>query len=288
MNNLIYTQSRNMATLKELSRRLKSVHSIKKITKSMQMVSASKFAKAERDLRHARPYGLGAVAFYEKAEVEVPEAKKTHLIVAMTSDRGLCGAVHSRVIKFIRQAFEKKVDGMETKVVCIGEKARLNLVRQYKDNFLLTINEIGKKDITFGDASKIAGAITNSEYQFDSGEIVYNRFKSALSNSTVPLPIYSLKCITEAKNYGKYDSVDADVIQSFQEFNFTSLVYYTLKENSTSEQSSRMSAMDNATKNASEMIDKLTLLFNRTRQAAITRELIEIMSGAAALEEKQK
>jgi len=120
-------------------------------------------------------------------------------------------------------------------------------------------------------------------YQFDSGVIVYNRFKSVVSYATTEIPIFSLNSVNAAPKLQVYDSLDSDVIQSYLEYSLVSQIYYAMKENACSEQSSRMTAMDNASKNAAEMIEKLSLTFNRTRQAVITRELIEIISGASAL-----
>ena len=120
-------------------------------------------------------------------------------------------------------------------------------------------------------------------YQFEGGKIVFNKFRSVVSYTTTEIPIFSVNSINAAPKLSVYDSLDSDVVQSYMEYSLTSLLYYTMKENACSEQSSRMTAMDNSSKNASEMIDKLALTFNRTRQAVITRELIEIISGASAL-----
>merc|ERR1711970_669204 len=228
---------RGMATLKQISLRLKSVKNIQKITQSMKMVSAAKYARAERELKPTRPYGEGAQAFYEKAEVAPLEDKPTKLLVAVSSDRGLCGAIHSSICKHI-----KATDG-NIAIVCIGDKSRAQLQRTHAESILFQVGEVGRLPASFADA----GAIAASE------------------------------------RVGVYDSLDADVIECFQEYSLASLLFYCLKEGACSEQSARMSAMDNASKNASEMIDKLTLTFNRTRQAVITGELIEIISGAAAL-----
>lgn len=123
----------------------------------------------------------------------------------------------------------------------------------------------------------------DSGYQYDSGSIVYNKFKSVVSYQTSEIPIFSLAAINAAPKMTVYDSLDSDVLQSYMEYSLAAQLYYTMKENACSEQSSRMTAMDNASKNAGEMIEKLALTFNRTRQAVITRELIEIISGASAL-----
>jgi ATP synthase, F1 gamma subunit len=275
-------QVRGMATLKAISIRLKSVKNIQKITQSMKMVSAAKYTRAERELKQARPYGEGAKVFYEKAEVAPVGDVPQKLIVAVTSDRGLCGAVHTQVSRTVKQ--ELAEDSANTKIVCVGDKSRAILQRLYGKNIIFVASEVGRKPPTFLDASKLANAILTSGYDFTSGRIVYNRFRSVVSYATTDLPLFSLKAIEAAPKLNVYDSLDADVLLSYMEFSLASLLFYAFKEGACSEQSSRMTAMDNASKNAAEMIDKLTLTFNRTRQAVITRELIEIISGAAALE----
>ncbi|RNA39219.1 ATP synthase subunit mitochondrial, partial [Brachionus plicatilis] len=285
----VYTQARGYATLKDISMRLKSVKNIQKITKSMKMVSAAKYAKAEKDLKATRPYGEATSVFSEQAEVPTePENVKKHLVVAVTSDRGLCGAIHTSIVKAVKALLaEEKYQNLDTKIVCIGDKSKTMLQRVFASNILFSVNDVGKKNVSFMDASLIANGILNSGYEFDSGEILYNRFKTAISYTTTNQPFYSSNLISSAKNIGVYDSLDAETIKCYQEYQLASMVFYALKENSTSELSSRMSAMDNASKNAGEMIDKLTLYYNRTRQAVITRELIEIISGASALDAKE-
>jgi len=281
------TSVRNMATLKDISRRLKSVKSIQKITKSMKMVSAAKYAKAERELRAARSYGMSAKAFYDNLEVEKVEGPEKHVLIAATSDRGLCGAANSSIVKSIRQQMSDGKQNKETtKLLTIGDKSRAGLARAFASNILLSVNEIGKRSLVFSDASAIAQQLLNAGFEYDSAEIVYNKFKSAIAYTTSRQKILSTDAIARSKTIQTYDSTDADVLRSFQEFNLASVLYYTMKENATSEQSSRMTAMDNATKNAGELINKLTTYYNRTRQAVITTELIEIISGAAALEQK--
>ncbi|CAF0989138.1 unnamed protein product [Adineta steineri] len=281
------TSVRNMATLKDISRRLKSVKSIQKITKSMKMVSAAKYAKAERELRAARSYGVSAKAFYDNLEVEKSEGPQKHLYIAATSDRGLCGAANSSIIKNIRnQMVEDKSTAESTKVIAIGDKSRAGLARTHAPNLLLSVNEIGKRPIVFGDASAIAQQLMSSGFEFDTADIVYNKFKSAIAYTTSRQKVLSSEAIQRSKSIQVYDSTDADVLRSFQEFNLASVLFYAMKENATAEQSSRMTAMDNATKNAGELINKLTTYYNRTRQSVITTELIEIISGAAALEQK--
>jgi F-type H+-transporting ATPase subunit gamma len=278
-------QVRGMATLKDIAVRLKSVKNIQKITKSMKMVSAAKYNKAERELRAARPYGHGAKEFYDKAEISKGlEAPKNHVIIAVTSDRGLCGAANSSIVKVVRLWMnENKEAARDTRIVAIGDKARGMLARQFSQNMLFHVTDIGKKPPTFEDASDISLALLNNDVDFDKASMYFNTFKSVVSYRTTLQPLYSLAAVSNADKLTLYDSVDADLLQSYNEFTMTSLIYYALKEAAASEQSSRMTAMDSASKNAGEMIDKLTLLYNRTRQAAITRELTEIISGAAAV-----
>ncbi|CAF3250538.1 unnamed protein product [Rotaria sp. Silwood2] len=199
------------------------------------MVSAAKYAKAERELRAARSYGLSAKAFYDNLEVEKAEDPEKHLFIAATSDRGLCGAANSSIVKNIRTQLT-------------GGKQNLE----------------GKKIVAIVDKSRT----------------------SAITYTTTCQKILSDDTISRSKTIQVYDLIDADVLCSFQEFNLAFVLYYAMKENATSEQSSRMTAMDNTTKNVGELINKLTTYYNRTRQAVITTELIEIISGAAALEQK--
>merc|ERR1711994_565250 len=250
----------------------------------MKMVSAAKYARAEKDLKAARPYGNGAQAFYTSAEVGSEAAEKT-LYVAMTSDRGLCGGVHSSICKTIRNELLQKSEGelANVGIICVGDKARAQLSRLFPKQVLAVGSEIGRLPPQFGDASKIASNIINSGFEFDSGKMLYNQFKSVVSYKTSELPINSNATIKSAGKLNLYDSIDESVLQSYVEYSLASMIYYCLKEGACSEQSSRMTAMDNSSKNAGEMIDKLTITFNRTRQAVITGELIEIISGAAAL-----
>ncbi|XP_058445630.1 ATP synthase subunit gamma, mitochondrial [Malaya genurostris] len=276
-------QKCGMATLKAISIRLKSVKNIQKITQSMKMVSAAKYSRAERDLKQARPYGVGAQQFYEKAEVAVKDEEPKKLYIAITSDRGLCGAVHTGVARHIRGELAQDSN---IKVICVGDKSRAILQRLYGKNIEMVCNEIGRLPPTFLDAAKLTNAILNLGYDYTDGKIIYNKFKSVVSYAVADMPIFSLKTVEKAEKLPVYDSLDSDVIQNYLEFSLASLLFYAMKEGACSEQSSRMTAMDNASKNAGEMIDKLTLTFNRTRQAVITRELIEIISGASALESK--
>lgn len=197
---------------------------------------------------------------------------------------GLCGAIHTGVARSIRNDLQARTDNTElTKIACVGDKSRAILQRLFADKFIFVASEIGRIPPTFMDASKVANNIFESGYDFTHGRIVYNKFKSVVSYACATVPIFSVKTVEGAENLSVYDSLDTEVLKDYLEYSLASLIFYAMKENACSEQSSRMSAMDNASKNAGEMINKLELTFNRTRQAVITRELIEIISGASAL-----
>lgn len=280
-----HQESRGLATLKDIRVRLNSVKNIQKITQSMKMVSAAKYARAERDLQKARSFSDAfPLKFREdSAKEETKPGTEPTLIIAITSDRGLCGAVHSSVARKIRGILQAAQDPNNIKIVCVGDKSRALLARAFPNNVLLAYNNFGKKPPSFADAQEVARDILESGYNFEKGIVVYNKFKSVVSYLTSDQPVFSLDQMSNSPKIYDFDSVDADVLRNYYEYSLASLVYYVMKENACSEQSARMSAMDNASKNAGEMIGKLTLQFNRTRQAVITRELIEIISGAAAL-----
>jgi len=276
-------QVRGMATLKEIRLRLKSVTNIQKITKSMKMVSAAKFSRAERELKAMRPYGEGATSFYDRVDVVADDSKPNQVIVGLSSDRGLCGGVHSTIAKAIKADLAEQGSDKVTKLVIVGDKAKLLLQKQYAENFLITVKETGRLPPSFQDASIVCQEILGSDFNFDSLNIYYNKFKSVISYDTVKKAMFSMDSLKEGKAFSLYDSLDDDILECYNEYTLANLIYFGMKEQACSEQSARMTAMDSASKNASEMIDNLTLTFNRTRQAAITRELIEIISGAAAL-----
>ncbi|KAJ8263735.1 hypothetical protein COCON_G00161920 [Conger conger] len=275
---------RDMSTMKEITLRLKSVKSIQKITKSMKMVAAAKYARAEKALKPARVYGTSALALYEKVEIMVPEDREKHVVIGVSSDRGLCGSIHMNIAKAMKAEVDRlTAAGKEVMLVNVGDKLRALLNKTHGKHFLLTCKDIGRKTPTFSDAASIATELLHSGYEFDQGAIYFNRFKSVMSYTTEEKPVFSVDSVAGSESVVVYDSVDADVLRSFQEFALVNTVYFALKESCASEQSARMTAMDSASKNASEMIDKLTLQLNRTRQAAITKELIEIISGAAVI-----
>jgi len=248
----------------------------------MKMIAAVKYARAERELKPARAYGEGTQAFYNSVGADKVEKKPEHLMILMSSDRGLCGGVHSNVTRALKADLLGK-DDPQFKIICVGDKIKAQVQRFFGKNFLFCVNDIGKRPPTFNDAARLAQGIMESGFNYQQGDIYFNRFKSVVSYKTTKLPILSVATVGHLESISNYDSLDGEVLQSYMEYSLASLLYYAMKEGSTSEQSSRMTAMDAASKNAGEIIDKMTLLFNRTRQAVITKELIEIISGAAAI-----
>lgn len=268
--------ARGMATLKDIETRLKSVKNIKKITSSMKMVSAAKFTRAEKALRPARVYGAGSASLYEKNEFAEGEDK---VFVAISSDRGLCGGIHSGLGRSLKATHAEKPI---TKSIVVGDKVKAIMVKTIGDSYLASFNNVGKKPASFSDALDIAEEIMSHE--FDTVDILYNNFQNVVSYKAQTKHIPSLDIVGSNDAIYSYDEVDTEVLRCYQEFALANVVFHCIKEQEASEQSARMNAMENATRNAGEMIDSLTLQYNRTRQAVITRELIEIISGANALE----
>lgn len=211
------------------------------------------------------------------------EFPQRNLFVPLTTDRGLCGGVNSFITRGMRDIVGRlDAAGKETALAIVGEKGRAQMRRLYAKRIQLTASDV-QLPINFAVASAIAQVVLSNE--FDAVHIVYNEFKSAIAfvptlKTLAPILDVNAEVI---RSYEVEPDRDADTLQNFFEFTFASQLYYSMLESATSEQSSRMNAMENASKNAGEMIDKLTLQYNRARQARITTELIEIISGAAAL-----
>jgi F-type H+-transporting ATPase subunit gamma len=284
-------QCRHMANLKDIQLKMKSVKNILKITSSMKMIASARFAKADKELKKSIAFGEGAQIFYKEADIQpierAAEGKTIKVLVALSSDRGLCGAIHSSIAKAIRLEINQN-PGVDYKIVVVGDKVRGQLNRTHPQNIFLTFKDVGKQMPSYGEASLVASEIIERLGDFDTGFIYYNKFKSVVSYEMQSQPIYNVDAIAKAPGSTVYDSVDEYVLQNYQEASLTNLIFYAMKQASCAEHSSRMTAMDGASKNAAEMIDKLTMKFNRTRQAVITTELSEIISGAVAIEKKDK
>ncbi|RPD61831.1 ATP synthase F1 gamma [Lentinus tigrinus ALCF2SS1-7] len=275
------SQARNMATLREIELRLKSVRNIEKITKSMKMIASTKLSKAQRAMQAGKEYGLANAEIFQHASPE--ETGKRKLFIVISSDKGLCGGIHSSVSKATRREFaEKDKVDQESPIMVIGDKSKAQLSRALPQNLVMTFNQIGRDIPTFADAAGVADLILTSDVKYDSIAIVYNKFVSAISYEAAIVEIEPENLLKEAPGFRAYEMED-DVTKDLSEFTLANAIYAALVEAHACEQSARRNAMDNASKNASDMINRLTMQYNRGRQAAITNELVDIITGASAL-----
>jgi F-type H+-transporting ATPase subunit gamma len=285
------TQARFFATEREILNRITATGNIAKITATMKMVSASKLQKDQTRLEKGRPYNDWTAPIMgepqELSEVEGADLPDNSLFVPITSDRGLCGGVNSAVcrpLKRIIGAFEDS--GKNCKVLVVGDKGRAQLRRLFAEHFVGTLSELSSP-ATWDLAACIAQVAI--EQKASQVHVVYNNFKSAIAYTPMMRSLSSLTAEPAEgeegvlANYEFEPNNREEVLANMEEYMLASQIYYSLLENATSEQSSRMNAMENASKNAGEMIDSLTLQYNRARQARITTELVEIISGASAL-----
>lgn len=265
---------------------MRSVGNIGKITKAMKMVAASKMRSAQVATESSRDF----VAPLTRILGDLPDTPGAKaLFVPVTTDRGLCGGINTTVAKYTRAAI-KAANEPEPKIAVLGDKGRSQLQRDSRDLIAATIADTNKVRITFAQAGAVADELAKA-YEFDVARIVFNRFVSAISSKpTITTALSPDALAAEAENGGAIGAYEIEgpdapaLLQNLAEFNLAAQLYSGLLESNCSEQSSRMSAMENSTKNANEMLAKLTLTYNRTRQASITTELIEIISGATALE----
>ncbi|KAG8897692.1 atp3 gamma subunit of the F1 sector of mitochondrial F1F0 ATP synthase, partial [Tulasnella sp. 403] len=270
---------RNMATLREIETRLKSVRNIEKITKSMKMIAAARLSKAQRAVVGAKAYGAASAEVFKNSEAMEPEGA-TRLYVVISSDKGLCGGIHSSVSKATRQAIKEAAPEQENYIMVVGDKSKAQLSRAIPDKLRLTFNGIGKDVPTFGDASAVADLILSSGVKFDSVHLVYNKVVSALAFESAIMQVFGEQALKDSPNFKTYEMED-DATKDLAEFALTNAIYAVLVEGHAAEINSRRNAMDNASKNAGDMIDALTLKYNRGRQAAITNELVDIITGAS-------
>ena len=297
-----------MPSLKDLKNRINSVTSTRKITSAMKMVAGSKLKRAEVAAHEGRPYAERMERMLSQLMASMPNVEmapkllagtgmdSVHLFVPVTSDRGLCGGYNVSIVRETRRRIQElQREGKQAKILCIGRKARDSLRRDHAGSIIDTIENVTRAGAQFGPARDIARQIRNS---FDAGEfdvctLVYNRFKSAMSQEVttkqiIPFPVADME--TESGGEGgevtaSYDLEPSEdlLLGSLAPANVSVQIFGALLESYASEQGARMTAMDNATRNAGDLIDGLTLTYNRSRQAAITKELIEIISGAEAL-----
>ena len=278
-----------MATEKEIAMRIASTKNIRKITSSMKMVSAAKLKGDQNRLAAAKQFAAWTAVLDEPAtpleELEGTAGLADHsVVVAISSDKGLCGGVHSAVARGLRTINARlKEENKTMSVIAVGEKGRSQLRRMVPDSLTAALTNI-PPPYNFGYASTVAQMALDTEPEKTGAiAVVYNKFVSAIAYSPTLKTIAPFVLEGDDVTLTAYDA-DDDVLRGLREYYLATEVFYGMMEGATSEQSSRMQAMENATKNAGELIDKLTLIYNRARQARITTELIEIISGASALE----
>ena len=289
-----------MASLKDMRVRIAATKATQKITKAMQMVAASKLRRAQAAAEAARPYAesmermLGDIAATVSDPASAPKllggtgSDRVHLLVVCTAERGLCGPFNSAIVRLARERANALIgQGKEVKILCVGRKGADQLRRLYGPHIIETIELRGVRSIGFEHAEKVAGKIIELYEQgaFDVCTLFFSRFRSVILQIPTALqvipPVFPEK--TEAGAAYEYEPDELEILDELLPRNIAVQLFRALLENAASEQGARMSAMDNATRNAGEMIRKQTLTYNRTRQAMITKELIEIISGAEAL-----
>ena len=291
-----------MASLKDMRVRIAATKATQKITKAMQMVAASKLRRAQVAAEAARPYAermgsvLGSIAAAVAGSDSAPKllagtgSDRVHLLVVCTAERGLCGPFNSQIVRLAREKINALVgQGKEIKILCVGRKGYDQLRRLYGKLIIETVELRGVRTIGFEQAQMIAGKVIAlfDQGAFDVCTMFFSRFRSVIAQiptaqQIIP-PVFEQGEETGLAAAYEYEPEEEEILAELLPRNLSVQLFRALLENAASEQGARMSAMDNATRNAGEMIRKQTLTYNRTRQAMITKELIEIISGAEAL-----
>lgn len=300
-----------MPSLKDLRVRIDSVKATKKITSAMKMVAAAKLRRAQEQAEAARPYAehmesiLRRLAASVAGQPGMPKLlsgtgqSQTHLVIVATSDRGLCGGFNGSIVREAKRNIAKlQEEGKTVKILCVGRKGRDQLRRDYRNLILDTIEDVNRPRPSFDKASAISERVTR---MFDAGEfdvctLIYARFKSAISQivtlqQLIPFHVEAeegdqqeAEPVAKSGAVYDYEPDEESILAELLPRNLAVQLYKAVLENNASEQGARMTAMDNATRNAGDMIDRLTLTYNRTRQAIITKELIEIVSAKEAMQ----
>jgi F-type H+-transporting ATPase subunit gamma len=298
-----------MPSLKDLRNRIASVQSTQKITSAMKMVAASKLKRAQAAAEEGRPYGERMERMLAQMVASMPSlgsappllaghgTSNSYLLVVVTGDRGLCGGFNSNIVRETRRRVNALAgEGKQVKLLCVGRKGRDALRRDHAGRIVDTMEHVTRTGAQFGPARDIAKRLRNmfEAGEFDTCLVIYNTFRSAIAQvvtvkQIIPFPVEELKAagsdrvIAGAEAEYELEPAEDQLLGALVPANLSMQIFRALLESYASEQGARMTAMDNATNNAAEMIDKLRLKYNRTRQAAITTELIEIISGAEAL-----
>ena len=292
-----------MPSLDDLKKRIKSVKSTQKITKAMKMVAAAKLRKAQESAEKGRPYSqkMQNIILNLTKSINDPTnapkllvgtgQDKTYLCIVLTADRGLCGGFNSNICKLAKNNFNKILnDGKNLKIICVGTKGLDQIKRGYGKYIIKKFSFKEKKKISFAEAEIIGKEILDlfSQNQFDKCLLFYNNFKNVITQipqvqQLIPAETNSVNNKENEVNSYEFEPDEDEILEDLLPKNISTQIFKAFLENAASEQGSRMTAMDNATRNAGDLVDKLTINYNRSRQASITKELIEIISGAESL-----
>ena len=292
-----------MPSLDDLKKRIKSVKSTQKITKAMKMVAAAKLRKAQENAEKGRPYSKKMESIILNLTKSISDPlnapkllvgtgnDKTYLCVVLTADRGLCGGFNSNICKLAKVNFKKILkEGKDLKIITVGSKGLDQIKREYGKYVVKKFSFKDKKHISYSEAEMVGKEIINlfNQNQFDKCIIFYNNFKNVITQipqaeQIIPANSKPIKSIEEGSYSFEFEPDEDEILEDLLPRNISTQVFKAFLENAASEQGSRMTAMDNATRNAGDLVDKLTINYNRSRQASITKELIEIISGAESL-----
>jgi len=292
-----------MPSLDDLKKRITSVKSTQKITKAMKMVAASKLRRAQENAEKGRPFSEkmnNIILNISNSIIDKDNASKflvgtgkdnIHLCVVITADRGLCGGFNTNICRKAKNYFERILkEGKTLKIFTVGSKGYEQLKRIYGGYIIEKTSFKGFKKITYKDTEEIGKKIVKlfNEKQFDVCKIFYNKFKNVITQipqeqQIIPMENSNKKEEKKPENYYEFEPEENEILDDLLPRNISTQIFKAFLENAASEQGSRMTAMDNATRNAGDLVDKLTITYNRSRQAAITKELIEIISGAESL-----
>ena len=292
-----------MPSLDDLKKRITSVKSTQKITKAMKMVAAAKLRRAQESAEKGRPFSekmnniilnlSNSISDKDNASKFLVGTGKDHihLCVVITADRGLCGGFNTNICRKAKNYFEKILkEGKTLKIFTVGSKGYDQLKRVYGSYIIEKVNFKGYKKITYKEAEQIGGKIIKlfNKSEFDTCKIFYNKFKNVITQipqeqQIIPIENQKNKEEKTSDNFYEFEPEENEILDDLLPRNISTQIFKAFLENAASEQGSRMTAMDSATRNAGDLVDKLTITYNRSRQAAITKELIEIISGAESL-----
>ena len=292
-----------MPSLDDLKKRISSIKSTQKITKAMKMVAAAKLRKAQESAEKGRPFSEKMNNIIFNLSNSIPDKDNTskllvgtgkdniHLCVVITADRGLCGGFNTNICRKAKNHFDKIIkEGKTLKIFTVGSKGYDQLKRMYGSYVIERVNFKGNKKISYKEAEGISNKIIKlfNENQFDVCKIFYNKFKNVITQipqaqQIIPIEKIEIKEEKKEENFYEFEPEENEILNDLLPRNISTQIFKAFLENAASEQGSRMTAMDNATRNAGDLVDKLTITYNRSRQAAITKELIEIISGAESL-----